>query len=99
MGSDDPLKTLKESIQDAEWSWLAPHHARGALIVVAQDLDLAEVGFKISRDEVAEVSQWLKAGALARPTSAQSEAWDQNPQQRFRFLIVQPYVLIQSMGH
>ena len=99
MGSKDLRQTLKDSIQQGEWAWLAPHHARGALIVVAQELDLVDVGVKVSMDAVAEVSEWLSKGALARPTAEQAEAWDDEPQRQFKFLIVQPYVLIQSMGH
>lgn len=99
MDAANLLKQMKDSIQEGEWAWLAPHHARGALIVVAQDLDLAEVGVKVSTDAVAEVSGWLSEGQLARPTQEQAESWDQNPDRHFRFLIVQPYVLIQSMGH
>ena len=99
MSSEDLVKQLRDSVEEGEWSWLAPHHARGALVIVSQELDLAEVGVAISRDSVAEVGAWLQQGSLAKPTPQQAESWDAMPTQKFRFLIVQPYVLIQFLSH
>ncbi|MBU6375969.1 MAG: DUF2288 family protein [Bdellovibrionales bacterium] len=99
MSQDKLLKTMKENIQEGQWHWIAPHQERGAVIVVSQDLDLAEVGVKVSVDSVPEVSEWVKKGDLARPTEKQLEEWNETPGRHFRFLIVQPYVLIQVLGH
>ena len=95
MSTDSLISKLRESIEDGEWSWLAPHQARGALVLVSQDLDLAEVGSAISRDSVSEVSTWLQQGKLLKPGPTQIDGWDATPALKFRFLIVQPYVLVQ----
>jgi hypothetical protein len=99
MSSEDLVKKLRDSIEEGEWSWLAPHHARGAVVIVSPELDLAEVGSAVARDDVAEVGPWLQQGHLAKPTTQQAESWDATAGQKFRFLIVQPYVLIQSLAH
>jgi hypothetical protein len=99
MSSEDLVKKLRETIEEGEWSWFAPHHARGALVIVSPELDLAEVGSAVARDAVSEVGPWLQQGHLAKPTQDQADSWVATPGQKFRFLIVQPYVLIQSLAH
>ncbi len=99
MNIEDLTTKLRESIQEGEWSWLAPHEARGAIVLVSPELDLADAGAHVSQDVVEKVSSWLSQGLLAKPTPEQVEAWNEAPSQHFHFLIVQPYVLIQAMGH
>jgi hypothetical protein len=81
------------------WLDLKPHAERDAVFVVAQELDLLEVGTTIAKDDVKQVTEWIQKGELARPTSVAMETWDTLQAKVFRFLIVQPYVLIQESGH
>ncbi len=87
---------LALTIDEAEWQWLRPHLERGALIVVAPGLDLAEAGYRIAEDNAQMVTQWIESGKLGRPTPAQLEEWNAAPTKRFQMLIVSPYILLKE---
>ena len=93
----DALRThLEEEVLATTFSDLAPHFARGALLVARGDLDLVEAAIALAQDDVTRVEAWLADGALTRPTDAQASAWaEASP--RFQFLIVQPWVLAQEL--
>ena len=83
-------------IEEVEWHWLRLHLERDAVIIVAPQLDLAEVAARIAADDAPTVSAWNAAGRLSKPSLEQIGAWNAEPARRFRMLIVQPYVLIQE---
>lgn len=89
---------LKESLDEAEWNWLIPHADRDAVIVVATELDLVDVGVAIVNDNTASVQQWIAQQLLYKPSLEQKIVWDTNQGKRFNALIVQPYVLIQELA-
>lgn len=89
-------KTLEESLDEAEWSWIKPHATRDVVIVVAAWLDILEVGNAVATDSTAQIKEWIQKGYLGKPTAEQISAWDQVPTKRFLSLVVQPYVLIQD---
>jgi hypothetical protein len=97
----DDLKTkLKNEIMTAPWVEIRPHWAdRNSVIFVEAELDLVDVGQSIVTDNASQVETWLASHQISRPNESQIEAWDSSPEKSFRFLIVQPYVLIQDLGH
>src|SRR3954469_831208 len=98
--SDDIHDKLKTEILVGQWQDLKIHCIeRDAVIIVAQDLDLVLAAEKVVKDEVKSVQGWIQSGRFARPTLEQLESWDAIPKKAFRFVIVQPYVLIQEQGH
>lgn len=90
---------LEKTLDEAEWNWLKPHAQRGALIIVAQSLQLLSVGDAIAQDAAQQVQEWIEQGLLSKPTQQQMDAWDQEPGRKFLSLVVQPYVLIQDRFH
>ena len=88
---------LERQVDVAKWEWLKPHHERGSLIVVADDLSLPAVGEHLAADDTAVVSSWLAAGQLGRPSSDQCACWDKDSSRRFAMLVISPYILIQSI--
>lgn len=89
------LKTqLSEQIANSQWIDLLPHARRDALIVVDDALDLLEVGEAIAQDDVTLVQQWIAENLIHKPSVAELNTWNDNPQQTFSTLIVQPFVLI-----
>jgi hypothetical protein len=86
---------LTPPIEEVEWHWLQPHLVRGAIVVVAPEIELPQAAARIAADDTLMVSAWIKAGQLAKPALAQIEAWNAAPAGLFRMCIVQPYVLIQ----
>jgi hypothetical protein len=93
------MKDFGLEILTGQWADLKPHLERGAVFVVSEELDLALVGSKVAEDDVVSVQAWLKDAMLARPTEQQISAWDHVNGPQFRFVIVAPYVLVQTVPH
>ncbi|MBX7149764.1 DUF2288 domain-containing protein [bacterium] len=86
---DRPLEILTET-----WEVMRPHSIRGAFILVKDDINLLYAAQQIAADNTAQVTQWITAGDLRKPTLAEAQSWDKtNP--LFESVIVQPYVLAQ----
>lgn len=86
---------LAQSIGDVFWSDLRAHVARDAVIVVADTLDLLEVGVAVASNDTVTVGAWIQAGQLTKPTAEEIERWPLDPAARFPSLVVAPFVLIQ----
>jgi hypothetical protein len=93
------LATLKKEILQGLWVDLRDHAERGAIFMIPPDLILSDVGLALAQDNTVQIEGWIKAGELSRPTPAQIKKWDLTPERQFQFLIIQPYVLIQELGH
>lgn len=85
---------LSEQLADIQWNDLKPHAGRDALIVVTESLNIIEVGEAIAQDNVALVQQWISQQLIYKPSAEQLMTWNNNPQQAFSTLIVQPFVLV-----
>ncbi|MDB9372195.1 DUF2288 domain-containing protein [Nodularia sphaerocarpa] len=89
---------LTEILDEAEWEWLIPHVKRDAVIVVAEDLDLLDVGVAIASDQISSVQQWIDQQLMAKPSDTQLGNWNSDRTKRFHTLIIQPYVLVKEMA-
>lgn len=87
---------LAESIDEAEWHWLIPHAQRDAVVMVAQGLDLLDVGVAIANDDVSAVQRWISEQLIYKPSQEQKSDWNGDQSKRFNALIVSPYVLVQE---
>lgn len=85
-------------VEAVEWHWLRPHYQRDALWLVAPDLELEAVSAAMARDEALLVKEWLHEGRLAKPTEEQVAVWEADPTVRLQMLIVQPFVLVQTIA-
>jgi hypothetical protein len=94
--TQDLKQELAEMVGPAEWRWLSPHAERGAVVLVDNHLDLAEVGVAIATDDVATVNRWVAEALLTKPDPPQMDRWDQTVNKQFQSLIVQPFVLVQD---
>jgi len=93
----DVRARLEQDLAEVDWPWLRPHARRGALILVADDLDLVGVGARVAGDDREQVAAWIAAGRLRKPTPEQVRSWEERPETAFEVLIVQPYVLARSV--
>ncbi|MBW4466735.1 MAG: DUF2288 domain-containing protein [Pegethrix bostrychoides GSE-TBD4-15B] len=91
----DLRSELAETLDEAEWEWLMPHAKRDAIVMVASELDLLDVGVAIANDDKASVEGWIGQQQLYKPSPEQLSDWGSDPTRRFKALIVQPYVLVQ----
>ncbi|MEH2072081.1 MAG: DUF2288 domain-containing protein [Nostoc sp.] len=88
---------LTENLDEAEWEWLIPHVQRDAVILVALELNLVDVGVAIANDNTPSVQQWIDEQLITKPTTVQLGEWNSDVTKRFNTLIVQPYVLVQEI--
>ncbi|BAY75575.1 hypothetical protein NIES25_20210 [Nostoc linckia NIES-25] len=88
---------LTENLDQAEWEWLIPHVQRDAVILVALELNLVDVGVAIANDNTPSVEQWINEKLITKPTTTQLGQWNTDVTKRFNTLIVQPYVLVQEI--
>lgn len=96
--TQDLKHELSAMVAPADWAWISPHANRGAVVVVDQSLDLAEVGVAIATDNVTTVNRWIAEALLTKPSPFQLEIWDQTAKKQFQSLIVQPFVLVQDFA-
>lgn len=89
------LQELQKQIENARWEDLRRHTARDAIIIVADELDLATVGEKIARDDSDFIHHLIETNKLTKPDLEQMQIWEKDHERVFPMLIVQPYVLIQ----
>lgn len=87
---------LAENLDEAEWGWLIPHVQRDAVVMVATQLDLLDVGVAIASDNTITVQHWIGEQLIYKPSSGQLSEWNGDRTRRFNTLIVQPYVLVQE---
>lgn len=93
--SDELRAHLANEIHRVDWKPLAPHARRGGLILVDAQLDLVDVALAVALDDSASVREWMERRQLAKPAEAQIDSWQDDTEERFTILIVQPYVLVQ----
>lgn len=86
---------LQEELAPMDWETIIPHAKRDAVIVVDGSLDLVTVGLAIATDRVNEVNHWISELLIHKPSESELTTWNEQPNQEFQTLIVQPYVLIQ----
>ncbi len=80
---------------EVEFDALRPHVERGAVFRVHTDVPLVMAALAVSLDLADNVARWLSQGELTKLTVDTTRDYDQA--QRFRFIIIQPYVLIQPL--
>ncbi|MEA3545596.1 MAG: DUF2288 domain-containing protein [Thermodesulfobacteriota bacterium] len=91
------VESFKRDLAEVDWRELKIHLQRDAIIIVSAAIDLIEVAVAVADDDKNRVEAWIAAGQLGKPTEKQLESWEQEPDNRFRMLIVQPYILIQGI--
>ncbi|MDJ0843755.1 DUF2288 domain-containing protein [Crocosphaera sp.] len=90
-------KRLQEDMADVSWDDIKPHAQRDAVIVVNDELNLLDVGVAIAQDDKMMVERWITKQLINKPSNQQLSDWNINPTQSFKTLIVQPFVLVQSL--
>jgi hypothetical protein len=88
---------LTELLDEAELDWLKPQLQKDAVVIVHTGLDLVDVGVAIAQDDSLVVDRWISEQLITKPNHEHLAKWHLNPQQKFRAIIVQPYVLVQEI--
>ena len=93
--ADDLHTELTEMMGPIQWEWLKPHVQRDAVVIVNEQLNLADVGVAIAQNKTQTVERWINEQLIIKPNAEQLTIWSSENKQ-FLSLIVQPYVLIQD---
>ncbi len=91
------VESFKRDLAEVNWRELKIHLQRDAIIIVAAELDPIEVAVAVADDDKARVETWIAENQLVKPTVEQLESWEQEPDNRFQMLIVQPFILVQEI--
>jgi hypothetical protein len=87
---------LAAEVLAATWRDLRPHHERGGLVLVRQDLDLLDAAVALADDRTDRLQVWLAVGRVVRcDEAAAADLAARSP--RFQFVIVQPWVVAQEL--
>lgn len=86
---------LESEVMEVEWDALAPHFARGALVLVDPELPIVMVAMAVGLDLADDVKGWMASGQVKPVDDQIAAGFSQDD--KFRFLIVQPFVLAQPL--
>lgn len=78
------------------WKELQRFFAKGTALAVAADLDLVEVAFQMSEDNVSQIQQWAAAGKLGKVSDEQAGEWLADDVSVWA-VVVSPWVLVQAV--
>ena len=78
------------------WKELQRFFAGGKALLVSADLDLVEVAFQMSEDNVEQIRQWAAAGKLARVPDESAREWAETDALVWA-VVVSPWVLVQPL--
>jgi hypothetical protein len=86
----------KVNLETAQIAWkeLQRFFASGAATHVSDDLDLVEVAYQMSRDNAAQIQQWMVECKLCHVTDEQAAAWFETDALVWA-VVVCPWVLVQ----
>ena len=79
------------------WRELQRHFARGAILLIAADLDLVEVAVKMVRDEVGDIETWRSSEQIRPASDDDAVAWLQRDAALWA-VVAAPWVLIQEQA-
>jgi hypothetical protein len=78
------------------WQDLQPHYARGAVVLVAAELDLVEVALQLRLDNTERFQAWMVTGAVSGVSDEVGlQLAETNP--HLWAVVVAPWVLVQRL--
>ncbi|WP_031433556.1 DUF2288 domain-containing protein [Methylomarinum vadi] len=99
--SESPINLEKEKVNLETslipWSELQRFFAGGRAIFVAQELDLVEVAYQLSKDNKTLVQQWLENNQIGHVSDKQAREWFEKASEVWA-VVVKPWVLVQEQA-
>jgi hypothetical protein len=78
------------------WKDLQRFFAAGMALAVAEDLDLVEVAFQVSKDNATQIRAWMSAGKFGKVSDEQAGAWFERDELLWA-VVISPWVLVQPV--
>ncbi len=91
--TNDLRQRLTAEIDFADWQDLLPHFARQRVFACRDGLALLDAATAVALDDVDTIRKWIFSGLLHTPDDEQATRW-LAAKAVFRFVIIQPYVLV-----
>ena len=88
-------KDINLETSQIPWHELQRFFASGLAISVSKNLDLVETAYQFSKDNKAQVEQWLKEEYVAPVSDQQALAWYKGDKEVWA-VVVKPWVLVQE---
>lgn len=88
------LADLREQILVTPFVELEPHLKRGAVVLIDETLDLAEVGLALVEDRKEWIAELIADLRITKASPVEVEKW-RREKQFFKIVIVQPFVVAQ----
>ena len=86
---------LKTEIDQCYWGLLEQNIERGAVFIIAGNLDILDVAVAFSEDRTNFIKLWLDQKDLLKIEMTDKERFLKS---NFDYLIIQPYVIIKETG-
>ena len=90
-------KKLQEEKTEISIKDLQVHQKRRALILVSDTLDITDVAVLVALDDKKSIENWLSKNLIENVEDDQFNNMMRKDNKIFSFIIVQPFVLIQSL--
>lgn len=87
---------LNQETAKIAWSELQYFFASGAVISVAKGLDLVDVAQHFSKDNKAQIRQWLQEEKVGKVSDSQAVTWFESDAVLWS-VVVKPWVLVQPV--
>jgi hypothetical protein len=91
------VESFKRDLAEVSWRELKIHLKRDAIIIVDVDLNLIDVAVAVANDDKPLVETWIGEKQLGKPTEDHLRNWEKKSDNRFKMLIVQPFILVQNI--
>jgi hypothetical protein len=88
---------INQETSKIAWKELQRFFAGGKVLMASTDLDLVDVAFQMSEDNLEQIRQWAAAGKLARVPDEQAHEWFETDALVWA-VVVRPWVLVQPVG-
>ncbi len=76
------------------WKELQRHFASGHTLYIDPSLDLIEVGYRMERDDAAQIEEWMTQSLIRPVSNDQARRW-YNDDAELWTCVVRPWVLLQ----
>ncbi|MDP3275269.1 MAG: DUF2288 family protein [Deltaproteobacteria bacterium] len=97
--TDTPLRAeLERTLGPVTTADLRAHLARDAVVMVRAGISLLDCALALALNDTSAVAQWLAEGTLARVDARTREAHFAHDEGSWLAVIVQPFVLVQSLA-
>lgn len=95
--SDEELREhLNGETGKLEWRELAPHFARGIVLLVDNHLDLVEVAVRMVKDDKPQIEAWIAENKIKRADDDDAKRWTEKDN-IFWAVVAAPWVIVQEV--